>query len=119
MKTNIDMKTFDGLERLYLRTLNNATVYADAWISIAVAEDGEVFALNNRSEDPYYLKNRVLRASWARAVGVPAKDVEAYVRRKREQEKRESLEDEVKRAALLLETPQARRILAAMKKAEG
>ena len=116
MKTKIDMKTFDGLEEAHGK-LTGCTVFDYNRVQIAVTCDGDVFALNYRSTDPKHLRNSDERATWARAVGVPAKDVEAYVRRKREQEKREDLEDEVKRAFTLLNSPSGKRVLAALKKA--
>jgi len=115
MQNQIDMKTFDGLEQPYGK-LTNVTLFVYNHLQIAVAADGTAYALNHRSTDPYFL-NYEERSTWAHCVGVKAKDVDAYVRRKREQRRREDLEDEVRRAVALLATPQGKRIAAALKKA--
>lgn len=99
----IDMQTFDGLEQLR-GTLAGATVFVyDNGVAIAISVEGEVFALNHRSEDPYYINSRQRRMTWARCVGVTGREVEAYVRRKRKRKNGERLEAKIKHAYALLE----------------
>lgn len=70
-----------------------------AWAKV----DGKWCAMTYRSSDPMRMRNREERSSFARAIGVPVKDVENYVRRKRREEAKESLTQELREARLLLQ----------------
>jgi hypothetical protein len=56
-------------------------VTSAARIGLAQLDNGTWYALNSRSADPCSLANKEERSAWARAQGIPAKDVESYVRR--------------------------------------
>lgn len=69
------------------------------WNVVSIARIGdEWFALNRRSEDPISLINRELRATWAKPQGIPAKDVENYVRKVHRQRASEYAQSELEDA---------------------
>jgi glutaminase len=70
---------------------------------VSIARIGkEWFALNRKSEDPMNLRNRELRAAWAKPQGIATKDVENYVRKIRRQRATEHAQRELEDAKLTL-----------------
>jgi hypothetical protein len=63
---------------------------------------GRWHGLNYRSCDPLMMRNRAERSTWAKFIGVPAKDVEAYVRRKKRERAKEQLAADVEHAKRVL-----------------
>ena len=71
-------------------------------IEVMKTPSGQWYGMNYRSCDPVMMRNREERATWARAVGVTAKDVEAYVRRKKREKAKESFAQQVEHAKSVL-----------------
>jgi hypothetical protein len=64
-------------------------------IQLAQDTDGKWYALNYRSMSPTRLRNREQRVEWARVQGIPAKDVENFVRRAKAEEARIAKADQI------------------------
>lgn len=80
------------------------TVFVEGRVMLAKKRDGAWVALNYVSTDPAHLRNRSQRTAWALAQGLKAKDVEAYVRREKAREKRETEQRNVLRAISILKS---------------
>lgn len=68
-----------------------------------VKMDGEWYALNRLSASPIRMRNREQRGAFARTIGVPAKEVEAYVRRVKRQRAKDALTEGLRNARALLQ----------------
>lgn len=64
---------------------------------------GKWYGLNHRSCDPYHMRNREQRDTFARVVGVTCREVERYVRRVKRERAREELKESLADARVLLQ----------------
>jgi hypothetical protein len=64
--------------------------------------NGQWHAMNFRSSCPTQLRNRSERSTWAHLIGVPAKDVEAYVRRKKREKQNAIDADQLEHAKAIM-----------------
>lgn len=96
------MSNFD-LESLPLMTMppgrHSGAIIATNGSRITLAcINGQWHAMGYRSTCPTHMSNRQERATWARFIGVPVKDVEAYVRRKKREKQKASFAEQLEHA---------------------
>lgn len=65
--------------------------------------EGQWYALTHYSSNPVRMRNREERSTFARAIGVTAKEVEQFVRREKNRRKKEYLTEELRDARALLQ----------------
>lgn len=102
LKTTSDKHDIFELELASSGSFEAAGVYVYGAVRLMKLASGKMMALNYASADPSRLKSRDLRAQWARLNGLAPAQVELYVRRKKDADRRASLREAIVEATDLL-----------------